>query len=499
LFEFYPTGIHTFPKFFDIFGGITRQLFGYRLGTISNLIFLYGVIYLSYKIIKLFFRDFKITKDWLTVFLFINIFISFEAFFQLPTYFVDIISEFFVLLAVYFLFKFFLTPNLKWIYLSSLIAGLSILGKYTNIIYVIPLVLIVTFNAVIFQKYFKFYKFKNLLIMMILISTPFLLSGVPNFKNTGNPVFPFYNGILKSKYFELINFENPRFGALNLKEKLLWPIYSLANPTRLGEGHDLANDYKLNIYYAIAILSIIGSLLIKDGRSKFFSNFNLYFILSFMMWNFTFGYLRYALILETVGGILLVLWWQKIKTFAKGNTKNIATLFVIVFSLLFFRGDKVALNLGLAYDLSWRKSFWYNNTDYIKELKNIFKNNIYIYDQSFNPDIYLNCALPNTAYYTLSNFKHLPMLNIDIRTYSGLTLNKNYINVTRKKLKNYTNKSSQVKFITITGNEGLIDNYHECLTILKYYNYNIEKEIELDNFLGYNGQKLVVIFGKLDL
>ncbi len=53
-FEFFPTGIHNFSPIFDIPGYILTNLFGYRLGSISSLIFLYLSVFVIYKIFRLY-------------------------------------------------------------------------------------------------------------------------------------------------------------------------------------------------------------------------------------------------------------------------------------------------------------------------------------------------------------------------------------------------------------------------------------------------------------
>jgi len=53
--------------------------------------------------------------------------------------------------------------------------------------------------------------------------------------------------------------------------------------------------------------------------------------------------------------------------------------------------------------------------------------------------------------------------------------------------------------VTIAAKDGLNNKYIDCVNNLKDKKYKILKEVSVDNFLGYSGQKLIYIFGEYSL
>jgi len=73
-FEFYPTGIHNFSTILDVPGYVLSEVFGYRLGSIGSLIFLYLSIYVVYKIFRLYKPKFSFLDKWWSGLMFISMF-----------------------------------------------------------------------------------------------------------------------------------------------------------------------------------------------------------------------------------------------------------------------------------------------------------------------------------------------------------------------------------------------------------------------------------------
>jgi len=498
-FEFFPTGLHSFPPVFDYFGGIFRQFFGYRLGSIVSLVFLYGIIYLLTKIIGLYSKK-KIWSEYALVLFFINIFISLEIFFQLGTYYVDIIGAFWVIWSIYLMLLYFKHDDRKMLIGSGVLIGFSVAGKLTNLIYLIPMVLLIGFlelrKSCLVRK-----KINNLLLFGFFIFLPIGISCVGNFIKTGNPVFPFYNAIFKSKYYSTVSFNNTNFGGRNFLEKLIWPIVSLNIPERLSEGHDLFNDYKLNLYFILLLPSLFFSYRRRE-KDILFWYFNVFYFLSMMLWNFSFGYLRYAMVLEMLGGLMVYFWVDRLihkKNIFK--VKNFSLLIVLLIVLAVFGYlDKKAININLAYDLSWRKTFTYNRSVYLGEAKNLFINKLSVMELSNNnfPDVFLNCSAPGLAFYSLSQFNMLPVVNIDNRASREMTSNTFYNNEVNRRIFKKSGKNT-ISFVTIVGRDGLTNQYVSCIETLRDRKFIINEEIPVDDFLGYGDQKLMYIFGEYSL
>ncbi len=105
-YEFYPTGMHNFSPILDVPGYLLTAIFGYRIGSISSLIFLYLSIFILYKIFKLYEPKSKILDQWWLTFFFVSSFLSFEAFLQIATFYVDIEVAFLSLISCYYLLKY---------------------------------------------------------------------------------------------------------------------------------------------------------------------------------------------------------------------------------------------------------------------------------------------------------------------------------------------------------------------------------------------------------
>jgi hypothetical protein len=228
--------------------------------------------------------------------------------------------------------------------------------------------------------------------------------------------------------------------------------------------------------------------------------FNLFYLLLFLFWSFIgTGYLRYGLILEFLGGLLLLLFFSD---FYLHNEKNwfINLILIYIFFLILILNFRI-IKSSIKYDLSWRWENFLNGYQkkYLSEIKNINFNKIKVDEKiikDYNPQIYLNCASSNLGYYVVSPFNYLPVFNINKNFYSSLTLNKNYMDEQVKRLKKYVKTNNQT-FVTIVVTEGLDENINMCLKNLEERKYKIKKIINTD-FLGYKRQKLAIIFGEIN-
>lgn len=480
--EFYPTGIHNFSSILDIPGYVLMKIFGYRIGSIGSLLFLYLSIYLVYKLLKLFKEKYDFWGQWWFGILFVSSFLSFESFLQIATYYVDISVACLMLASTHFLFKFEKKQQVIDLVLSGLCLALVSLGKM-SVWYFWPVYFFYLIFVLFKTKKISSAKKNKCFLIPVLWLVLFLFPGfIKNYTQTGNPVFPFYNGIFKSKYFSESNFAQVVFGGRNLKEKILWGIYSIKSPERLGEVHDLFNDYKINIYF-IAVIFILFWARLKKRKSLF--KLSIFYLASFLFWSVSFGYLRYALFLEFLGAWLIILWFSEVDN-------KFSWLAFPVIAILLLQGKRV-VNMSLAYDISFRPGYFYNRGSYPKEDKNFGKNKIEFKETTnFKPDYYLNCSIPGMTYYVLSDFNNLPVRNIDVRAYSDLTQNEYY-----QDRIGFNKTKSEASYVTIVGKDGLTDEYENCKSNLQKYHFKILSEQEVDNFLGFEKQKLVLIFTQM--
>lgn len=483
IFEFFPTGIHNFSPLLDMVGYGFFSVLGYRLGTVFSVLAIYGGIYLTYKIYKLFEPTKRITDSVVRTFLFVSSFLSFELFLGIATYYVDSLVWCGSLLVVYWLMLYLRNGLNKYLIAMSLMLGVLVLGKMTNIYLAIG-----AFGVLLVDGWLshedRWLKLKRLMVAGGLFLVILLGGNWQNYRLTGNPVFPFYNQIFKSPYYPEENFRENRFGGRGGLEKLGWGISSIWAKERLGEVHDLFHDYKINIYFGLTML--IGPLVIaKRIRDRHYVGLLGLFWLAFGGWSLLFGYLRYGLLLESVGGVLLLIGYGKLDGWKK--------IFIWPLLLLLVVQNKRVINLSLAYDVSFRPGFYYNRGTYWQNLTAIWTNKIKI-KQLPVAEIYLNCVAGAMSYYVVSPFNNLPVLNIDTKAYARMTENGNYRQMSMQKIAELG--SGDLNFVTIVAKEGMNTEYDWCLSNLKNRGWTVTGETETD-FLGYQPQVLRVIFGKI--
>ncbi len=487
-FEFFPTGIHNFSPIFDIPGYILTNLFGYRLGSISSLIFLYLSVFVIYKIFRLYQPKYKIIDQWWGALFLVNIFFSFEAFLQIATFYVDIQVAFWTLLGLYFLLKYEKSKITRDVILSSLSIGILFLGKITGAYFLLPYFVYLFFILWNDKKLSLKNKIGQILLSGFIILSISLSTFYKNFKLTGNPVFPYYNAIFMSEYYPTGgNFTQDKSGGDTIVDKIFWGIVSVGKPQKLGQVHDLFHDYKINIYFGLIFLVIAWSIYKKDKKLL---KLSLLYLFSYEVWSWVFGYLRYAIFLEFFGALIIFIWLTKLK-----GMKKYVVIIPLFFILLL--QNKRIVNLSLAYDISFRPGFFYNRLSYPKEWDNFNIKKINVDEALINkyqPKVYLNCASPNMSYLVLSDFENLPVVNIDNRAYKMMTDNQFYVDKSKELFSKY-NSGESFNFVTIAAETGLNAFYKECKENLISRNYKIYEEVD-SNFLGYEGQKLKIIFGR---
>jgi hypothetical protein len=175
--------------------------------------------------------------------------------------------------------------------------------------------------------------------------------------------------------------------------------------------------------------------------------------------------------------------------------------YVIVLPLLAWLliQNKRVVNMSLAYDISFRQGFFYNQLSYPKELNKLKINKIAVNKNvsDFGPNIYLNCAIGGMSYYALSPFNNLPVINIDTKAYSQMTGNLEYKKMVIERVLPYLADKSEIKFVTIAAETGLNTEYESCLKNLKDKGW-IVGGIDKTTFLGFENQRLNVIYGRIN-
>jgi hypothetical protein len=483
-YEFFPTGIHNFSPILEMVGFGFYKIFGYRIGSIFSVLAIYLSIFVLYKIFKLIFPEKRIWGNIFNTFLFSSSFLSFELFLGIGSYFNDVLVALLTVSSVYFVLKHFKKDKLSDLLLASVMISISVLGKQTNLYIALAMGIVLIIDAIGSKSKIKI---RNAILAGVLILS---LTGwwyLRNWQETANPVFPFYNSIFKSEYFPPENFHEAQFGGVNLWQRIMWGYYSIFNPERLGQVHDLFHDFKINFYFIFGgFLSLI-YIINRKIKDKLTTRLLLLYWTSFLIWSLQFGYLRYALALEFLGGLIVLIMFNKLGSFKY-------FLFIPACLWLLLQNKRV-INLSLAYDISFRPGYFYNPRSYAKNLPNLFVNSLNI-ENEIKADIYLNCSVTGMTYYVVSPFNTLPVLNIDQTAYKDMTDNKKYMGKQKERLISYIGDKSEIKFVTIAAKTGLNTEYSSCVLNLRNRGWNIDKEENII-FLGHEDQKLSVVWGTI--
>ena len=175
--------------------------------------------------------------------------------------------------------------------LFCLFGGILFCLKMTNIVYLVPLVLLYLWKI---RKYLTPKLFLGCLVTGVIpVSVYLIYNGIA----MKNPVYPYYNSLFHSPYFGETDFKDPRWGPSNIKEFLLWAYSMIRHPDyRLSEI-----PAKYNLDLALMYLGAAGAGLCwiwKRVSSRTGTLFLLY-AASFILWAATTGHSRYFM-----GGIL---------------------------------------------------------------------------------------------------------------------------------------------------------------------------------------------------
>jgi len=127
----------------------------------------------------------------------------------------------------------------------------------------------------------------------------------------GNPFFPYYNHIFKSPAAQIETFADDRFRPASLLDSLLTPIHLLRPSTRFSELP--ISDPRLLIgMLALITLFVLYRKRAQDDPSARIriATLLVFFLSAFALWVAQYGIYRYAIVLELLGCLLLVLLVQ---------------------------------------------------------------------------------------------------------------------------------------------------------------------------------------------
>jgi hypothetical protein len=314
--DFFPN-VFPFNPSSDMLTGMFRHVLGYRLGTVLNLLALIWTGIILEKILRP-----LLAGAWqrcLAVFL---VLFTEHMMFEIDTYMVDLLALPLILEATRLALGFDETKSRSWdLAWSALLLGGAVGLKLTNAVLVIPVMIVFAIRLAARERDQRI--FRDLGVAAILFMLPLLPHVIYIYRQTGNPFFPLYNDIFHSAYWPDNRMGDGRWGPRNLRETFAWPLITFWMPKRLSE---------LGLYAGRLTLGVIAAFVCVvppriPARVKLLG---LICLLGAWAWSFTSGYLRYALFIEILGGLLLICLANylliQLKTIPRGLRLSIASL-----------------------------------------------------------------------------------------------------------------------------------------------------------------------------
>ena len=240
-YDFFPgrtLTTYTYPivdRLFCLF----RTRLGFRLGVIPSYLILITIYYQIKKYLKQLFSNNLCEKS--ISFLSILPICAFIILQQVGTYYIDNICLSLLLEFTYIILfesKNIFKEKMRLYYLAFL-CGIMVSCKFTLAFYMILPLLYVLIHNYKDIKTLKIYDYPFLIVIAILPLFVYMLDAI---LDTGSPVFPYYNSIFKSKYFGNYDwFDTDVYGARNILQVLIWPLYITIFPNRGYNLHQI--DY----------------------------------------------------------------------------------------------------------------------------------------------------------------------------------------------------------------------------------------------------------------
>ena len=400
-FDFLPSSTTFFPLGDRMYYIFTKYL-GYRVGVILSGYILIILYYQTKKALTIVLP--KLSEKRIILWSSIVIF-SLTANSLIFKYNVDSFSMVILFELIYIFIKNVnVFENKNYLYFSVLLSGIAIGIKISNSVLVTVILFAIIINSLVKIKYkfCKFIKPYDFLFLLIIFVFPYIVYMINNYHQTGNPVFPFFNGIFKSIYYKEIAGADLRLGYKNIIEFFLWPIIICFNPV-LGDDIIERIDLIWGLGYIVSILYLF------IGKNKTIRKLSLLNLILTIVWiKFISGYARYGLAISFTYYFIVIYVIETIIDGLKGETKKEKLIniykFASVASMLIIIAVTVIDGIDmLLYRMA--HSLYYSMG--IEEKSGSISG-------KYDIDGVWICTKYNTSYIDLIRYKEDPMYNIDI-------------------------------------------------------------------------------------
>ncbi|MFL6228543.1 MAG: hypothetical protein ACJ741_07160 [Pyrinomonadaceae bacterium] len=280
----------------DIATGLTRHLLGYRLGTSINLL---ATVWAA-QVVERLLRP-AVRRDRVRAACVLFVVLSEYFLFEINEYMIDVLAVPLILEAIYLATRAREGRDPRGDFIrGAFLLGLTVNFKLTNLTAAVPVALLLTRNLFALPRPDAKRLAAAFVGGTVAAAAPLVPYAAYCYALTGNPLFPAYNAIFKSPYWGGGNFHDPRWGPVGLAETLLWPLLSAFEPSRISE---------LNVYsgrIALGFVASLVALLFTRRDARLLRDLAFVFLLDALLWSWTTGYIRYALQLELLAGIICI-------------------------------------------------------------------------------------------------------------------------------------------------------------------------------------------------
>jgi len=369
--DFFPS-VAQFNPTADIAIGIYKYLLGFRLGHLINL----AAVLWTASIVERFLRDY-IGNTYLRL-LGALVVVSTELILFLQSiYLVDLLALPLLLEATFLAanFKRVERKNYSLIHIG-LFLGISLALKLSNVAFIIPIGALAVYQAYIYRRDLALpLSVAGMMAAIIAPSAPFF---VFMFMETGNPVFPFYNGVFRSPYWLPDSVPATPIGPKSILQILLWPLWVYVFPERGTEflGGTLPYTGRITFGFIFAIASLF-----TPRFSPPVKLLGLVTASSIFLWSASSGNLRYGMFAEVLGGIVVLAVLASLLT-KSGDVEPpqrrklavLAVSFSVLIALQVFSSYKQALTLNQTlYQETVRATVFQDPRGYLRESAYLFR------------------------------------------------------------------------------------------------------------------------------
>lgn len=347
-----------------------RVMLGYRLGTVIGYLLLIVIFYQIKNILKYMLKG-KIQEKYISILSVLPLF-TYALLEELGEYYIDIFSVVFILEIIYVTIcerRDIIKEKFRLYYLLFIV-GICVSMKISNVVYVLMPFIIIFIQNIKDLKKIKWYEYFAMIFVCLL---PVLTYVIYNIIQTGNPVYPYYNKIFKSKYFLEENWLDTRYGPQNIIQTLLWPIYIYKHPEKFYEIPTV--DIMWGVGYILGILYLIKTFIDKIFRKKEVNKDKVIFAILILATNITWakfalGYQRYGIVIPIMSEVFVIVMFLE-SVLNKKIIYNIIAASIIVYSMC------TAYNLDMIYDNNLLRSIKIKDSEGIhsilENVKYLFK------------------------------------------------------------------------------------------------------------------------------